>query len=301
MCPLGSVRCPGQGEDVVGADPRREVRQDRVRDQPASASDRRGSARSGSHRRPDRTGRPSRRPSRRSRAGPPRAASMSTWVSPSALARTSSADQSGFCAASLSRLAARSRFGISDGSLAISEMSAYGTAGGSSRTSVAGRIPLTGRRRRRHPAPAVADDLDLGHVQAGRPDPGRHVCGVVAEAMVTLPVPGQAMPRLIDRDDPPSRGGQRRPDPPPDPGRGRDAVDEHERPVGGIAPDDRGEGDPGSDRRRPCLVGGVSALERGGHGRRQVGHCCDDRGGRGRGHRVGRYHGVVASLSRPLG
>ena len=34
--------------------------------------------------------------------------------------------------------------GSSDGSLAICEMSAWGTAGGSSRTSVAGRIPLSG-------------------------------------------------------------------------------------------------------------------------------------------------------------
>ena len=92
--------------------------------------------------------------------------------------------------------------------------------------------PALRQRGRGHPAPAVTDDLDLGHIQAGRTDPRRHVGGVVAEPVMALPVPGQAMAGLVDRDDPPAGGGQRGPDSPPDPGRGRDAMDQHERAVG---------------------------------------------------------------------
>ena len=173
---------------------------------------------------------------------------MSTWVSPSALARTSSADQSGFCAASLSRLASQvvgsaSRTGRSPSV----EMSACGIAGGSSRTSVAGRIPFS-----RQAAAVIPPQLWPTIWTRARPGPppgsSGHVGGVVAEPMVTLPVSGQTMPRLIERDDPPAVCGQGRPDPPPDTGRGRDPVDQYERPVGGIAPRQGRERDPGRCR-----------------------------------------------------
>ena len=125
-----------------------------------------------------------------------RAASRSTWVRASALARMSSADQSGFCAASLSRFAARSGFGSSDGSFDHQRDERVGDRRRIEEDERRRPDPVDRQRRRGHPAPAVADDLDLGHVQAGRPDPGGEVGGVVAEAVVALPVPGQAVPGL---------------------------------------------------------------------------------------------------------
>ena len=93
--PLRRVRGARDGQDVVGADPRRERRQRRVRHVARRSPGRRGRARSGCRPRPGRRGRRGRRPSRRSRGGRARAAS-SIWVSASALARTSPADQAGF-------------------------------------------------------------------------------------------------------------------------------------------------------------------------------------------------------------
>ena len=67
-----------------------------------------------------------------------------------------------------------------------------------------------------HRAPAVADDLELRDVEARRPDPRGDVGGVVAEAVVTRPVPGQAVPGQVRCHDASAGRGERRPDPPPD-------------------------------------------------------------------------------------
>ena len=92
------------------------------------------------------------------------------------------------------------------------------------------------KRRRGHPAPAVTDDLELRQIEGRRADPGGDVGGVVAEPVVAGPVAGLPVARQVEGDDVPSGRRQRRPDPPPDPRRGRDAVDEDERTIRGIVP-----------------------------------------------------------------
>ena len=133
--------------------------------------------------------------------------------------------------------------------------------------------PDPGQRERGggHPAPAVPDDLEAGHVETGGLDPGRHVRRVVAEAVMTRPVTGQAVAGQVRRRDPVAGGGQRGPDAPPDPRRGGDAMDEHERPRPRVAPGDRGEGDPGRLGRRRLVRTRVGHRQNGRDGRRKVG------------------------------
>ena len=66
---------------------------------------------------------------------------------------------------------------------------------------VDGRRPTSRQGGRGHGAPAVADDLKVDRVQAGGPDEGRHVGGIVAEAMVADPRSRPTVAREIDRDD----------------------------------------------------------------------------------------------------
>ncbi len=143
------------------------------------------------------------------------------------------------------------------------------------------------QRGRGHPAPAVPDDLQLGHVQPGCADPGRDVGGGLAEPVAAGPVPGQPVPRQVHRHDPPAGRGQGGPDAPPDPGRGGHAVDQDERPVRRNSPGDRGERDPGRVGRLPQAWVGLAG--RGGQAlgdrRRQVGRRRADRRRQAGGHR----------------
>ena len=111
--------------------------------------------------------------------------------------------------------------------------------------------PGAGQGRGGHRAPAVADDLELRDVEPHRPDPRGDVGGVVAEAVVTRPVPGQAVPGQVGCDDAPAGRGEGRPDPPPDRGGRGHAVEQHEGTAAGLAPGDRGERDPGGLRHGP--------------------------------------------------
>ena len=110
-----------------------------------------------------------------------------------------------------------------------------------------GRRAEAGDRQggRRDRAPAVADDLEVVDGEPGRPDEGGDVRGVVAEPMVALPVAGQAVPGQVDRDDPSTAGSQGRPDAPPARGVRRHAVDEQQRPIRRVAPDERRPRDAG--------------------------------------------------------
>ena len=121
-----------------------------VRHVAAGGRVRRGSARSGCRSPPGRRGPRDRRPSRRCRGGRPGPPSTSSWMSASALASTSPVDQAG-----LARRSARDRLGEVADPVAARRVAGHlrdarvGTAaGGSSRTSVAGRIPARGARPR---------------------------------------------------------------------------------------------------------------------------------------------------------
>jgi membrane-associated phospholipid phosphatase len=84
--------------------------------------------------------------------------------------------------------------------------------------------------RGRDSAPAVPDDLELSLVESRRADERRDVGGVVAEAVVALPVPRTPMSGLVDGDDASAGRGQRRPDPPPHGSRCGHAVEQQDRP-----------------------------------------------------------------------
>ena len=124
--------------------------EDRIRDIPAGrriAADQPGRDAIGGT---GRTGRPGRRPSRRCRAGSPARRPRRRWVSASALASTSPGDQSGFVLAATPGAVGR-RGRATDartGRRPSATIRAWGTAGGSSRTRVAGRIPAAAARRR---------------------------------------------------------------------------------------------------------------------------------------------------------
>ena len=131
-----------------------------------------------------------------------------------------------------------------------------------------GSEPGGGKCGRRHRAPAVTDDLEIGAIQAGRADERGHVGGVVAEPVVALPMSRPAVPRLVDGDDPPARRRERRPEPPPH-GRGRrHAVDQQQWPRPRIAPGQRRPRDPGRLDRDALARG--RRLERGRDGGGQV-------------------------------
>ena len=128
--------------------------------------------------------------------------------------------------------------------------------------------PRGGKGGSRHRAPRVADDLQRVPIHAGRTDKGRDVGRVVAEPVVALPMPGLSVARLVDGHDPPVRGGERWPDPPPD-GRGRGhAVDQQQRPRPRIAPGQRRPRDPGRLDDEAFALG--RRPKRSGHGGRQV-------------------------------
>ena len=125
---------------------------------------------------------------------------------------------------------------------------------------------------RGHPAPAVTDDLEVRDVEPRRSDPGGDIGRVVAEPVVPGPVAGPPVARQIRGDDMPAGRRERRPDPPPDPCRRGDAVDEDEGTAGRVAPGQRGERDAGGDRHRPLprIDGLGRRREDGGHGARQI-------------------------------
>jgi hypothetical protein len=104
-----------------------------------------------------------------------------------------------------------------------------------------GRGPDPGRGEgcRRDRAPAMADDLELRTLETDYSDERGDVRGVVAETMVALPMTGQAVARLVDGDNVAPARCQGGPDPPPDPGGRRDAVDQQQWPAGRPAPPDR--------------------------------------------------------------
>ena len=140
-----------------------------------------------------------------------RAASTSSWTSASALARTSSAGQSGSLRPSRGRRRRDPGTAARDGSLAIIAMTASGIAGGSSRTSVAGRMPASGSAAAVIPpqlCPTIwrpGTSRPAARIQAATSWRCRGSGGGLASA-------GQAMTRQVRRDDPSPRRGQRRPD-----------------------------------------------------------------------------------------
>ena len=96
--PLRRVGRAGDACDVVGADPGRERGQDMHPGCSRRPPDRRARARPGCRQRPGPRGPRARRPSRRCRGARNGPRASSSWVSASALARTSPSSQSGFAA-----------------------------------------------------------------------------------------------------------------------------------------------------------------------------------------------------------
>ena len=170
------------------------------------------------------------RPDRPRSASPPsqsplsstteRAAASSSSVRANASAPTSPSPHSGYAARTAAIASGISGWPAQVGSPASCEVYSWGSTGGSTRTSVAGRSPAAGQGRRRHRAPAVPDDLQVVALETGGSDEGGDICGVLAEPVMTLPVSGHAMPACVDGDHPATGRGERRPDPPPR-GRGR--------------------------------------------------------------------------------
>ena len=93
--------------------------------------------------------------------------------------------------------------------------------------------------------------------EAGRPGERRDVGGVVAEPVVTLPVAGLPVTRLVDGDDAATARGERRADPPPHRGRRRHAVDQQQRPRRRVAPHQGRPRDAGRLDRDPLAGGRV--------------------------------------------
>ncbi len=158
------------------------------------------------------------------------------------------------CAVAISRdrRVSRSGYDTSDGSDAIWAMTANGTVGGSSSTSVAGRIPAIGSAAAVIPPqlwPTTWSRRDVETGSAGstpRRPPRCRGSGGARSSGRSARVPGRS-----DRDHVPAGRRQRRPDPPPDGGRRRDAVDQDEGPSRRVAPaSSDANGMPAAWRRR---------------------------------------------------
>ena len=121
----------------------------------------------------------------------------------------------------------------------MSAISDNGMAGGSRRTSVAGRIPATGSAAAVTAPQLCPTTWTSGTSSAAAPDPCRDIGSVVADAMVPDPVAGEPMTGQVDRDHPPAGRGERGTDPPPDPRRGRHAMDQDQRTIVRVAPRER--------------------------------------------------------------
>jgi hypothetical protein len=89
----------------------------------------------------------------------------------------------------------------------------------------------------RDSAPAVPDDPETGLPDPGGLDRRQQVDRVLTEVMVAEPRSGEPVTGLVDRDDPPTKAQcQCRSDPPPDPRRRGDAMDEEHRRGVGVTP-----------------------------------------------------------------